>query len=544
MYSVRLRVAIPPLGRRKLLAWGSLAAAGSGVAGLSLWPAREEHAAYPFARRVGKHIDPLWSVSPDAVLRASAEDAARLEQLLPQLDASVRRLEGLDARLLKGKTGELGSAERASLRAGWWQIFEPILAVDELKGRYAGWYGLDYVKHALLHARGFALSFASLCAQVDAGLRLLATLAESPLLPTLFDEAVPELGLPARTFSGLRKRLGRARDLLLIPLGNEWYERWIAGHLTLDAPLSPLRALLDPLRQSTLSRVLAPSSHGVENKLEVMKSELFQRWFPLQKNMAEWAGDTRVARAERRLISDAQLAQLKQRLEPGDIILERRNWYLSNIGLPGFWPHAALFVGTQQQLSTALGQDTEVKVALGDLRERFARLYPRAWASLAERDHAGHELCVIEAVSEGVTSASVEHSCAADYVAVLRPRTKPLERARAVERALSYWGRPYDFNFDFATDDQVVCSELIVKAYEGDGDKPGLSVPYVELLGRRAVPPTELAKLYRDQLGKPNQQLDFVYFLEGREGERRAVVASAEAFARTCDRPKWDIVQP
>ena len=89
-----------------------------------------------------------------------------------------------------------------------------------------------------------------------------------------------------------------------------------------------------------------------------------------------------------------------------------------------------------------------------------------------------------------------------------------------------------------------MCSELVVKAYESSQDLPGLDVPYVELLGRRAVPPTEIARTFRDHLGKPEQQLDFVYFLEGREAEHKAVVASAEALATTCERPKWDIVQP
>jgi hypothetical protein len=56
--------------------------------------------------------------------------------------------------------------------------------------------------------------------------------------------------------------------------------------------------------------------------------------------------------------------------------------------------------------------------------------------------------------------------------------------------------------------------------------------------GQRAV---ERALAYWD---KPTQQFDFVYFLEGREGERKAVVADAKALAQTCDRPKWDIVQP
>jgi hypothetical protein len=83
-----------------------------------------------------------------------------------------------------------------------------------------------------------------------------------------------------------------------------------------------------------------------------------------------------------------------------------------------------------------------------------------------------------------------------------------------------------------------------VKAYESSPDLPGLDVPYVELVGRRAVPPTEIARHFRDHRGKPEQQLDFVYFLEGRESEHQAVVANAEALATTCERPKWDIVQP
>jgi hypothetical protein len=523
---------------------GGAAMVAASTAGAWFWPSSQQLASYPFARRVGGARDPMWNLPPEKLLQATNGDAARLERLLPQLDLATKRLETLEPRLANAKTGELSGEEREELREAWWQVFDPILAIDQLKSRYAGWYGLDYLKHARLHARGFALSFAALCAQVDAGLRLLTALDKKQLLPVLFDEAMPQVGLPARTFSGLRQHLGRARDLLLVPLGNEWYERWISPHLTLDPPLTPLVKMLEPLRRSALSRVLTPTSKGVENKLDVIKSVLFERWFPLQKNFATWAGDTRVAEPDRRLISDVQLADFKAKLEPGDIILERRNWYISNIGLPGFWPHAALFIGSQAQILTALAEDPEVKGTFGDLGAHLAGRYPKAWASFAERDHAGHEHCVIEAVSEGVSSASLEHSCAADYVAALRPRVSPLMRARAIERSLGYWGRPYDFNFDFATDDQVVCSELVVKAYESGVGRPGLTVPYVELVGRRAVPPTEIARHFRDHLGKPEQQLDFVYFLEGREREHEAVVANAEALASTCERPKWDIVQP
>lgn len=543
MYSASLSVAILPFARRKLL-YGAAALTAGSVAGVALWPAGEERAAYPFAGSALSGVDPLWSVPPELLLSATSEDAARVLELLPRLESATARLETLEPRLANGKAGELSGDDRQTLREAWWQLFEPILAVDELKSRYAGWYGLSYARHARLHARAFALSFTALCAQVDAGLRILAAVGGKPLLPALFDEAMPQLGLPARTFSGLRKQLGRARDLFLVPLGAHWYDRWIAPHLTLDASFTALSKALESERGRALSRVLKPTSDGVTNELSVVRDALFSRWFPVQKNLATWAGDTRVARKDRRLVSDAQVAELKALLAPGDVIVERRNWYLSNIGLPGFWPHAALYVGTQAQILAALGSEPDVRDAYGDLGAHFAARYPAAWQSLAERDHEGHELTIIEAVSEGVTSASVEHSCAADYVAALRPRLPPVVRARAIERALAYWGRPYDFNFDFATDDQVVCSELVVKAYETTSGLRGLEVPYVQLLGRRAVPPTELVRTFRKERESAEPQLDFVYFLEGREAEKRAVVASAEALATTCDRPKWDIAQP
>ena len=533
-----------PVRRRTLLAWGGAAAVSGGIAGLAFWPSRTERAGYPLAGRLGGEREPLWNVAPDVLASATEEDAERLERLLGALERGIANLEKLDDRLAHAQAGELSGADRELLRERWWQFFEPILAIDELKSRYRAWYGLDYQNQARLHARAFALSFAGLCGQVDAGLRLLSTLKDKPLLPILFDEAMPGLGLPARTFSGLRAKLGRARDLFYVPFGNEWYDHWIATHVRADAKFTSLSRLLDGLRKNARARVLTPTTGGVSNKVETLKSEAFERWFPLQKGLAEWAGDTRFARSTRRLIDDAKLALFRAKLEPGDIILERRNWYLSNVGLPGFWPHAALYLGTQRQILAALADDPEVRGAVGDLNQHLAKLSPRAWASLAENDEGGHERCVVEAVSEGVVTASLEHSCAADYVAALRPRVKPLSRMRAIERALAFWGRPYDFNFDFVTDDQLVCSELVVKAYEARSGETGISIPYVELLGRRAVPPTEIVRTFRDERDKPERQLDFVYFLDGRERERDAVVADAAALAQSCDRPKWDIVQP
>jgi hypothetical protein len=52
---------------------------------------------------------------------------------------------------------------------------------------------------------------------------------------------------------------------------------------------------------------------------------------------------------------------------------------------------------------------------------------------------------VLEAMSEGVLFTSLEHSAAADALAVLRPQLSAVERAAAFVRAFGYAGRPCDY---------------------------------------------------------------------------------------------------
>jgi hypothetical protein len=522
----------------------SLGALGAVAGSVALWPSEASKSGYPLARRItGSRVSVLWQMPPEKLQKLMSDDVARLTHAIERLEWGSDQTQKASTLLSREKIEELSPADRNQIRNIWWSVFEPMLVLDELKHRYEAWWGVDFLKQPRLHAGAFGLCFAALCAQVRVGVDFLTLVSKHKLAQTLFDEKMDELGVPRGTFGKFRSELSRTRDLAAVPVGAHWYDRWIESHL--DAS-DPLRKVIGTWRSRALERLgLQTSALSVSNDVETLKAWAFRRWFPVQESAATWFGDTRVAPQERRLISDAQIAVLKAQLRPGDIILERRNWYLSNIGLPGFWPHAALHVGTQQALIEAFDQDPDVQGRYGKLSEHLAKKHPKAWEALGSKDAQGHGRPVVEAVSEGVTATSVEHTCGADYVAVLRPRFPPLEIARAIDQALGYFGRPYDFNFDFATDDAVVCSELVMKAYEPEAtEAPGLRIPYVALAGRRAVPPTEIVRTFATELGAENRQLDFVYFLDGIESTHSAKVSDSGTLAKSIKRPKWDLIQP
>ncbi|MBK6695878.1 MAG: hypothetical protein IPG50_27275 [Myxococcales bacterium] len=541
---------MPPLAKKKRLVWPWVVVLGATVA-TAAWRHRGA-SGYPLAALAPEALaSPLWKVAPEALDGTTRDDLARLEGAAKRIDEAVERAREAAPLLERARVDDLDPEARRRIRDVWALFLDPLVELDLLKRRYAGWFGVDYVKHAPLHARAFALSHAALSSQVNAGLRFVDLVSKKTLAQTLFDEAVPELGVPKGSFTAMRNELASVRDQTFVPTGAEWYRLWIARHLSTEADrrFDEVVKQREALALSLLGPKAAQGS--LENKMELLRSAAFHRWFPVQKELAEWAGDTRFVPESRRLIQDKQLGELRQRLAPGDIVVERRNWYLSNAGLPGFWPHAALHVGSADELAKTFDADDSVRAAFGtSFSEHFQAKRPAVWKALSAKDERGHPNRILEAVSEGVVAASLEHSLGADYVGALRPRLSRRQVAQAIDRAASYFGRPYDFNFDFATDDAVVCSELVLKAYEGKAGEAGLRVPFIVTAGRRTVPPTELVRLYANERAAcdgglcEGAQLEFVAFLDGREKSRSAEWGDAASFAQSATRPKWDLAQP
>jgi hypothetical protein len=231
-------------------------------------------------------------------------------------------------------------------------------------------------------------------------------------------------------------------------------------------------------------------------------------------------------------ITQAQIQDLKQILQPGDVILERRDWYLSNGFLPGFWKHMALYVGSAEDLERR-GLSTDP-------------LVQPHWESFRRPDRHGHQPRVIEVVSAGVIFSPLEDTAAADDLVVLRPRMSEARKNAAIARAFSHYGKPYDFDFDFFSTDKLVCTELIFRAYDEPLYGESVRFPLVRILGRDTMPADEVVRMFaweRSMDAEPAMQglpsasqFEFILFLKGNEWSGRADLAGVAELIGTVER--------
>lgn len=429
--------------------------------------------------------------------------------------------------------------QRGALLAMWARTLDYHLGLETIRTFHSDFYLL---KSAPRRTRSLVLHYAAFVAQYRFAMEWIAGVQRNPWLHEVLDEAVPALGISAGSY-------GRYKLRYLNALAAARFSGLTVVWKAMKPAPSP--AVLAAIDEDIGGIWKMGKGRGeamtIGNAWKIAKSSVESTWLPVQAGVAEWMGDTKVRRVHRSLVSLAQIGALLPTLQPGDIMLNRREWYLSNVGLPGFWPHAALFIGTPSTRRLYFNSDEvnawvrEQGQAGGDFEALLKRRYPKAYALGLTRQEHDHVPRVIEAISEGVSFTTIEHSAAADSLAVLRPRVAKISKARAILRAFKYSGRPYDFNFDFRTDTSLVCTELIYKAYESAKAVKGLSFPLTTVLGRPVTTANQIVQQFDATYGTDKQQVQLVTFLDGREKSGRAVEADTAAFRASWKRPKWHL---
>lgn len=498
----------------------------------------------------------VYTLSNEAFIETASHDLDTLKQFVGGLKGVMAKVDQNKALFTAKQQQVISPEQKQTILTTWGSLFAYFSAIEGLRQKY--W---DFVKLAptdARHAWGFVLTHTALTALLANGMRFSDLTINNKQLETLFDEPNDEYGVPKGAFAQFKAKAIHVATSTQLMTGDTW--------ATTVGPVLKRNKMLengavkwawDEMKADSKQAKASLLKSGVKlfalNAKDIVKDGSSHAIFPVQKNFAEWAGDTRVARIGKPLVTADDIAKLVlPRLEPGDVILSRQNWFLSNIGLPGFWPHAELYVGTAKDLSGAFDLDPDVSAwtkaqpeKAATFSELLQKRYPAKWKAYAEGpDFQGHApIRVIESISEGVSFTAVEHAFGVDYLGALRPRLSKIDKAKAIERAFKYQGRPYDFDFDFFSDTTLVCTELVYKAYQPSTDMKGVELPLVDVAGRRTLPANEIIKRFDQEGDAPTRQFDFVLFLDAKEKEQKAFANDAAALRGTWKRMKWDVAQ-
>lgn len=296
----------------------------------------------------------------------------------------------------------------------------------------------------------FATAFAAGCLVTRADRFLVDLAGERPVVWKKLDEADAGSGIPRKTFTTIYQSMSHPANLRRFLTAADFY----FAHRT------EILSLAGDPEMTRLVDLLVHEESRIERRRRDALRRLFSyRWFSfLRRNRSAWKNvmfglfeasgravaelrqpGIKPANAPKRISGELRDAILP-RLKPGDVFVTRHDDALSNLFLPGFWPHAALYLGPAGYLQQA-GFELPSEVE------------SRQW--------------FLESKKDGVRVRAAEETLQVDAFVVLRP---PLDEAAigvAIERAMRHVGKPYDFLFDFRTADRLVCTEVIYRGFHG-----------------------------------------------------------------------------
>jgi len=230
-------------------------------------------------------------------------------------------------------------------------------------------------------------------------------------------------------------------------------------------------------------------------------------FYSVKSAFCRWASDTRIMNKNEAL-SEIQQIHIQEHLLPGDILISQVNLYVSNVFIPGFWTHAAVYIGTPEKRKAFFKNDPEFSSWLerqGFTNNSFEQFIVSKNQKNIPSLQQENEQVIIEALSEGVVLSTFEDFALKDAMAILRPIVSKTEIANAIQVAFEFLDTPYDFDFDFKTDTAIACTELIYRMY-GDMN----IIPINRHLGKTFTTCNEIVRHFDETFGTSSQKFDLV----------------------------------
>ena len=313
-------------------------------------------------------------------------------------------------------------------------------------------------------------------------------------LKELLNQPDPSLGIPSHFWDHIEREYARPEYRKLFAAGLQALETGQARLHRTDPFLTYVVAELDLLntpshiREEPLEQRLARVLHHYQAKtVTTGLTGIEETKFQTSKGFGNLVGAFEF-RKGKLYDQTSWIEFVQQRVRPGDILLEKTPFRITDKFIPGHFGHVAIYVGSEEQLRN-----------LGLLRD----------ASIAKyQPQLGEGRSIVEALREGTQINTVSHFLNVDDLAILRPKPGVIPQddiLQAIALAFTHIGKKYDFGFDTNTWDTIVCSELAFQTYVN------IRWPFGKTLGSYTISPDDVAVMAGSDPSLPFQLISFVH---------------------------------
>ncbi len=338
---------------------------------------------------------------------------------------------------------------------GYLAIFRKLLALENAYGL------LDFPSPAITSQILAAKSLATLlCADLFEALFLTSKTR------AMFQDLLSEERPLARSYQERNKEL---HAHFIRALDSETREKLNSD---LQQPHLNLAPIMTPFSLDRAKKIISSRrSHLAMSFSDELQSSMQAATYELSKIFGKVAGNVKFRRGHFWLRKDVTRF-MATNLRPFDLILDKAPFALSDRFIPGHYTHAAIYLGTKEQLQE-IGMWNHP--ALAPYR----------------RDIEGGKV-IVEALRPGTKMSYLHEFQNVDEIAAYRIKgilDNPIRLEVSLETLMAQIGKDYDFNFDVSTTSSIVCSELVYHSMAQ------IHWPTEYKVGRETISPDNLAEL-------------------------------------------------
>lgn len=416
----------------------------------------------------------------------------------------------------------------------WGTFWHYLNRINTIKKEYRNFYSIktDEVDPDLF----LKYYFAQLTFQ-NYGIKLITIIEQHDDLKVILNEKFENIPYRENSYTNLKNQILQFRTPFLLSMNHSTYKSISKN----DNKLNEI--IKSDIEYISTSFYINNFHMSLKNTINNLDNDWSTLIYPAQRNISKLLGNVKIWRNNDVFITDSQIKELEQILEPCDIILQRREWVLTNLFIPGYWTHSALYIGTPDERVKYFKNDSLVNQWItdkngNDFNNLLKSTYPSAYFSSTKLQN-NNPPSVIESVEEGVTFNTLRQSAFCDGIVILRPKLSKIEKAHAIYNAYNYAGCPYDYNFNFLTDSSLICTELIYKSFESNEYGNGLSFNVNDVRNRKLFTANDMAKEFDNEYETNKNQFDFVVFYDVSEKNHMAILSNLDNFRNSWKRSKF-----